>query len=645
MSAASGHGIKAGPIEFTAIALGFGIHRRIVIPPIEKVAEFPLVKMVMGKGGYQDKDNSGDIQKQLGKANDDPVEVLEKMKDWLPAEPNQFFICAGVRFTIAPNVDCFALLIVQFGNDFELTLMGLARFRKPDDTSLKAICYVEMQVLMTLKPSEGSFKLQALLTSNSWIINKDCKLTGGFAVFVWFAGKHKGDFVVTIGGYHPRFMRPDHYPILPRVGLNWPVSDKLTIKGGVYLAVTPSCFMIGGKLEATFHAGRVSAWFTAHLDAILEWSPLHFEVELGVSMRIEAAFFLLTIKLAISASVEIWGPPVGGVARVNLTLISFDLPFDFEFGTQREEARPKLIDSWAQFCRSFLSATEEERPLIDAPVTALPIIKPSLAAGLNNLNNLPGQNKEPAPVDDGNENATWIVRGDELELAATASVPLTVMKLGSVKTESLPKGLLESDLTGQPLLVPNELVLEAEGMTARRSRSPLGVRPMGKGLESALNVTVVLDDASETIAIDLSKWSIEEEISSLPAALWDAAKPDPKGPSEPSAKLISGCITGIKRLKPPTGKRGKLAEFRGMTWQELERKTVPRSGAPQEIPTKTRSRNVQAAMAGKLTEQTRVANALSDLGFNLEWKPAQAGFRFRELQAEPLTYADGTAGR
>ncbi|HKY06508.1 MAG TPA: DUF6603 domain-containing protein, partial [Blastocatellia bacterium] len=639
LSTESGNGIKAGPIEFTAVALGLGIHRRIVIPPIEKVAEFPLVKMVMGKGGYQDKEESGDIQKQLGKANDNPVEVLEKMKDWLPAEANQYFICAGVRFTIAMTVDCFALLIAQFGNDFEVTLMGLARFRKPSDTDKKAICYVEMQVLMSLKPSEGSFKLQALLTSNSWIINKDCKLTGGFALFVWFGGPHKDDFVITLGGYHPRFKRPDHYPIVPRLGLNWPVSDTLSIKGGIYLAVTPSCCMLGGRLEASFSSGRVSAWFTAYLDAILEWSPLHFEVELGVSMRIEAAFFLLTIKLALSASIEMWGPPVGGIAHVNLTLISFDLPFDFKFGTQREEAKPKLIDSWAQFCRSFLSATEESRPLIDAPVTALPITQPSLAAGLNNLNNLPSQNGQSAPSEETGDDRAWIVRGDELELAASASVPLTVLNLGRAKPDSLPEGTLESELIGKPLMVANELVFEPKGLRARQAGNAIGVRPMGKGLQSVLNVTVVFDDASVAEPLDVSEWSIEEEKSALPAALWEASAPNPNGPSEPTAKLIPDCITGIKRLKPPTGRRGKLAEYSQMTWHQLETKTVARPGAAQAIPTKTRPRSVQTAMASKQAALKGIADALSEVGFDLEWKPGQAEIRFRELQAEPLTYA------
>ncbi|MGH9760453.1 MAG: DUF6603 domain-containing protein, partial [Blastocatellia bacterium] len=78
LSAASGGGIRLGPIQFTALALGFGLNRRIEVPTIENVAEFPLVKMVMGEGGYQEA-KGNDLQSQLGKPVKDPLKLLEEM--------------------------------------------------------------------------------------------------------------------------------------------------------------------------------------------------------------------------------------------------------------------------------------------------------------------------------------------------------------------------------------------------------------------------------------------------------------------------------------------------------------------------------------------------------------------------------------
>src|SRR6185369_13909285 len=261
------------------------------------------------------------------------------------------FACGGIRFTISGTIDCFALVVVQWSNEeFEISLLGLARFRLPRDTTARAICYVELQILLTIKPKEGTFKLQALLSHNSWIINKDCRLTGGFALFAWFDGKHKGDVVFTLGGYHPKFQRPEHYPVVPRLGLNWPVNHNLSIKGGCYFALTPSCGMFGAKLEATFHSGCISAWFTAYLDVVINWSPLSFEAQLGISLRVEARLFITSISVTIAASIEMWGPPVGGIAHIDLTFIKFDI----DFGTKRPE-KPELIDTWEKFCHNFLN--------------------------------------------------------------------------------------------------------------------------------------------------------------------------------------------------------------------------------------------------------------------------------------------------
>lgn len=628
LTAGSGGGIRIGPIEFTGLALGFGLNRRFEVPAIDEVAEFPLVKMVMGEGGYQKDDTSLNLQNQLGAPVKDPVSVLAEMKDVLPPERGQYFICGGVRFTIASTVDCFALIVVQFGNDFEFALLGLARFRQPRDLSAKAICYVEMQILMSIKPSEGSFKLQALLTGNSWIINKDCKLTGGFALFAWFDGEHKDDFVITLGGYHPRFRRPDHYPIVPRLGLNWHVDDKLTIKGGVYLAVTPSCCMLGAKLEASFQSGRVSAWFTAYLDVIVAWSPLHYEAEIGISLRVEAALFLTTLNVTIAAMVKMWGPPVGGVVSVDLTVISIDILF----GTPREKAEPDLIKKWPEFCRSFLKGSGTEQEAINIPVPALPITLPNLAAGRNNLDNLPKAS--------GN-NGVWKVRGDELELAASAVVPVTTLNVGTVKISSPQKGVPERGLTGKPLMINEPVAFETGKLHTTKYPNKLGVHPMGKTLTSALNVTIVRDDGPITQPVDLTKWTIVAETNSLPAALWDPALPDPKGPSEPTAKLIPNCITGIKRLRPPSVERGPGVEMSDLGWQKLTRIPVSKPSEELKIPAPANFRNIQAAVAKNQARQAEISGLLASAGFHLAWKPAQApaDVKFRELQAEPLVGA------
>ncbi len=626
LSAAGGTGITVGPIQFTAIVFGYGYNRRAKIPTIDNVAEFPLVKMVMGQGGYQKEDETFELHNQLAKPVEDPAALLEKMKDYLVPELDQQFACGGVRFTISGLIDCFALLIVQWGGgEFEIALLGLARFRQPRDTTARAICYVELQILMTIKPKEGAFKLQALLTSNSWIINEDCKLTGGFALFAWFAGEHKGDLVVTLGGYHPKFRRPEHYPVVPRLGLNWRVNDNLTIKGGVYFAYTPSCGMLGAKLEATFHSGRISAYFIAYLDVIVNWSPIFFDAELGISLRVEARFFLTSLNLTIAASIKMWGPPVGGIAHIDLTVVKFDI----EFG-EKPPKQLKLIEKWEDFCHEFLNLSGQDRIAVTDPVAAFPLIQPNLSAGRNNLNNLPNARRkdaQPKPEDE-----IWRVRPDELELAATATVPVSTLNLGTTKTT---EGVPHRNTSGRSMMVKTPITVENTA-PPKKSANKLGAHPMGKGIDSVLNVTIVRDEDPDVEAVKMSGWTIEEEIGSLAAAVWEAGKPNMK-PTEPTAKLVEGCITGIKRLKPPPGTLGKKAELPPLQWHRLDAFEVVRSKATQKKPPARGTRNIQTLVVKNQTDQENIVNALSSVGFSLTWKKVlQSEVRCRELQADPL---------
>jgi hypothetical protein len=478
---------------------------------------------------------------------------------------------------------------------------------------------------MTIKPKEGAFKLQALLTNNSWIINEDCKLTGGFALFAWFAGEHKGDLVVTLGGYHPKFRRPEHYPVVPRLGLNWRVNDNLTIKGGVYFAYTPSCGMLGAKLEAAFHSGRISAYFTAYLDVIVNWSPIFFEAELGISLRAEARFFLTSINVTIAASIKMWGPPVGGIAHIDLTVVKFDI----EFG-EKPPKRLKLIETWEDFCHEFLNLSGGDRRAIGDPVPAFPMLQPNLAAGRNNLNNLPNARRKDAQAKP--EDGIWKVRPDEFELAAAATVPVSTLNLGTAKTVA---GVPKRNTSGRSMMVTDEIKVENTA-PAKKSANKLGAHPMGKGIDSVLNVTMVRDEGEQVEAVKMSGWTIEAETGSLPAAVWQPGKPNMK-PTEPTAKLVEGCITGIKRLKAPAGTLGKKAELPAVEWHALEVFKVVRLKATQKKPAAKGARSIQTLVAQKQAEQQNIVNALSSVGFALMWQSVkESDVRFRELQADPL---------
>ena len=115
------------------------------------------------------------------------------------------------------------------------------------------IGYVELAFLAYFDSKEQVLWVEASLTDASYLFDKNCRLTGGFALVSWF---NRGEFLLSLGGYHPKFKAPSYYPTVQRLGFNWKPFSKLTVKGEAYFTICSSAVMLGGALSAAYKAGR-----------------------------------------------------------------------------------------------------------------------------------------------------------------------------------------------------------------------------------------------------------------------------------------------------------------------------------------------------------------------------------------------------
>jgi hypothetical protein len=252
----------------------------------------------------------------------------------LRPSPGDYFLTVGVRFTSFKMIDSFLLVTIGFGHRFELDVLGLSTLVVPaaDEGAgaVTPVAEIQLALRAAFAPEDGYFSLLAQLTSNSYLLSKACRLTGGFAFVTWFGEEHSGDFVLTVGGYHPHFTVPSHYPSVPRLGFNWQVSDQLALKGSAYYALTPSALMAGGSLSATYADGSLRAWFDTSLDFLISWQPYHYEAQFHLSIGASYTFDFFgthTITAHIGADVRFWGPDFGGTATIDLDIISFTIDF------------------------------------------------------------------------------------------------------------------------------------------------------------------------------------------------------------------------------------------------------------------------------------------------------------------------------
>lgn len=326
-----------GPPMFfvTGLAGGFGYNRGLVVPAIDGLPQFPLIE-AMGESSA---------------VTATPMAFLQRMGPAVPMERGSYWFAAGVNFTSFALVKSQALLYVLLNRGLEIGLLGKSQFELPPAVPLVS---VELALKARFSTIEGVVSVEARLTDNSWVLSRDCRLTGGFAFFLWFDGPYAGDFVITIGGYHPRYTPPAHYPSVPRLGFNWRVSSSIFIKGEAYFALTPREVMAGGLLEAVYDSGDVRAWFRAWANMYIQWRPFFFEVEIGISIGVAVDTWLGTVKVEVGASLIVWGPEIGGRVTIDIWIISITIPF----GAARIIPQPPM--SWDQFRASLLPPEDEK---------------------------------------------------------------------------------------------------------------------------------------------------------------------------------------------------------------------------------------------------------------------------------------------
>ncbi len=403
------NGPIGGPPAFfiTGIGGGLGINRDLIFPTdLSRFGEFPFIKAL--DPGAQ--------------PSSDPMAEITRLRDFFPIKRGEFWFAAGISFNSFALVDGVAVVSVKIGDGLEIALLGLARMALPRPQF--ALVSIELGLLCRFSTKEGVLWIQAQLTDNSWLLYEDVRLTGGFAFVTWYKGPNAGQFVLTIGGYHPHFHH-DLYPVVPRLGFHWNVSDAIVIKGESYFALTSEAVMAGGKLQASAHFGPAWAEIKFGADGIIYFDPFRYEVSayasISAGVTIDVWIGEITISVTLGASIELAGPKFHGVAEFDVGPITITVPFGDSSQSQ------KVYLPWDQFVRKYL---EESAPGVARVLSAIPG-KGALPPGTG-----PGGATDTGTADGSAEKPFAVL--SEFELTVTTLVPTQKVKIAASETSHPP---------------------------------------------------------------------------------------------------------------------------------------------------------------------------------------------------------------
>lgn len=493
-----------GPPAFyvTGIALGFGYNSNLRPPTIDQVAAFPFVQVLPTS-----------LVPNTGIFGDNPTPqkvldvVMKTQPPWVAQQQGSLWFAAGITFTSFKLVDSQALVMVVIGDQLTIAIVGTSRAQFPQGAGKgkPAYAYIELDLLAEFAPAQGVFSVQAVLAKSSFLLDKACTLTGGFAFFVWYGpSPHAGDFVLTLGGYNPGFKPPSHYPQVPSVGFNWSLDSSITISGGAYFALTPSALMVGGELNATYQSGNLKAWFNAHADIIVQWNPFWFDAQFGItigaSYKVDLWFTSFTVTVELGCNLEVWGPPTGGTVGVNWYIISFSIPF----GASKNASKP-VLNQWSQVQAMLPNSGTDAAPNVVSlsPASGLTPAPASPASSASGGSKAAADGAPPAP---------WIVRGSQFSFNTSSSVPASSAVVGT---------------------------------SHAFNGSQFNVAPLGWSSMSASHNVTIKDGQNQDVS---SSFSVTPTFGNLPSQLWGTQSASTPNPSN---QLVQNQLVGLTVLVNP----------------------------------------------------------------------------------------------
>ena len=474
--------------EISGITGGFGYNSEVKLPAVENVAQFPFL------GGTSVDD---DLLVTLGNLVDVSGNGSFTIRD------GSMWLAAGLKLTAFKMLDLDAVVVLSWNPSVTIGIVAVAILELPKGAST-TFAHVELGILAVIDFEAGVFKVEAQLAPSSYVFDPSCQLTGGFAFYYWFNDRvpeREGDWVLSIGGFHRAFKRPEYYPNPPRLGISWQVGNNISIVGEAYFAITPKCCMAGGRLRATLSAGPLEAWYTTWADFLIKYDPFYFRAEggirIGVKCRVDLLITSFTVSVEVGANLLLEGPPLHGRVEVQLWVVSFNV----NFGPDGKESQPLNLDEFYELVRQLDDQSPYSRRLAAPSKYHAPKANSerchifTCRGGL-----IEGKGNETITE----EHSSWDVKADSFVFAINVRFALSV-------------AIVEPPEWADPNLQPVKV----------SSSSEVYAKPMQSktAISSEMNVKIVrleptYYDATEDEKPSEENWQVTGIFKAVPKALW-----------------------------------------------------------------------------------------------------------------------------
>jgi hypothetical protein len=263
--------------------------------------------------------------------------IISDLRAIFPPQERRFLIGPMAKLGWGtPTLVSLSLGIIIEIPPGNVAIVGVLRVALPADEL--AVLVLQVNFIGAFEPEKKRFYFFASLFDSHVLF---ITISGELGVLM--AVGDDANFVLSVGGFHPRFSPPPlPFPTPQRLAINIINESFARIRVEGYFAVTTNSVQFGVLAEAMFGFDDFNVSGHFQFDALFQFSPFMFDVSgsSGFSIKVFGAGLW-----GISVSFQLQGPTpwrARGTGSISILFFDIDVDFDTTWGESQDTSLPPL---------------------------------------------------------------------------------------------------------------------------------------------------------------------------------------------------------------------------------------------------------------------------------------------------------------
>ncbi|MEU6381488.1 DUF6603 domain-containing protein [Streptomyces sp. NPDC046909] len=254
-------------------------------------------------------------------------QIISDMKRFFPPLEGHFMIGPMAKLGWGtPTLVTASLGVIIEVPPGNIAILGVLKCTLPDEEA--ALLVLQVKFIGALEPTKGRLWFFASLYGSRVLF---LTISGEMGLLI--AWGDDPNFVLSVGGFHPRFTPPPMpFPSPQRVSISILNESFARIRVEGYFAVTSNTAQFGAAVELYFGVDAFSVDGHLGFDALFQFSPFYFVISFSASMSVKV-FGAGLFSVRIRGELEGTSPwHVDGEGSISLLFWDISVPFSHTWG-------------------------------------------------------------------------------------------------------------------------------------------------------------------------------------------------------------------------------------------------------------------------------------------------------------------------